>query len=529
MKKQFLIIGLIVGLFLVVSGGVAAAAYIDFNDGTKDTITDITVFKNEKLFRGTGMIKIWRGVVSVGDNYQDPSGYDTLGGYFPTLYIQQVSPNAPYGIVNDAIVLLVEGGRYVDNNNNPLSSISVIRNHGSISEPRESELRFDNGAYDPDVLPADKYLYMQAAIYTWGSDGILRLKPGLGVQMESNQGEVRIKYDAGDIAARIAAEASKKASIEFVNASTDTFRDDSLAVTTASIYRPADSNELRIAVADDYDELQDRMVINSKGNVGIGTSTPSYPLDVVTTGESRALNVKSTINTVEVLNNFAAYYQMIPADTALVGGIFTAFSGNVSLHGGGTVTKLQGAVNNISLNSSTISTIDTAVGSKVELRRTTGNTADHTITDYYGFHSYGNAGQGSGNIGGTDWRHAYFEDFPDFGGTIANVAGLWIDQQTSGTNNYGIVLNGDGDGADIVFGPNQEASIYSASGELWVMDGAGNDTQISPHDPKTGEWIFYSKNVKTGRVLRVNMEELVRDMEKLTGKKYLIETFIESK
>ncbi|MEE9594193.1 MAG: hypothetical protein V3V92_02225 [Candidatus Hydrothermarchaeales archaeon] len=66
--------------------------------------------------------------------------------------------------------------------------------------------------------------------------------------------------------------------------------------------------------------------------------------------------------------------------------------------------------------------------------------------------------------------------------------------------------------------------LYNA--ELFVMDEQGNETKISPHDSVTGEWIFYSKNVKTGRVVRVNMEKLVKKIEELTGEK-LLEEWIE--
>jgi hypothetical protein len=60
----------------------------------------------------------------------------------------------------------------------------------------------------------------------------------------------------------------------------------------------------------------------------------------------------------------------------------------------------------------------------------------------------------------------------------------------------------------------------SGSCEVFVMDEAGNETKVSPHDPVTGEWVFYSVNIKTGRALRVNMEQLVRAVEALTGKSF---------
>jgi hypothetical protein len=67
------------------------------------------------------------------------------------------------------------------------------------------------------------------------------------------------------------------------------------------------------------------------------------------------------------------------------------------------------------------------------------------------------------------------------------------------------------------------SGVYSSGGELHAIDSAGNSTQLSPHDPNTGEWIFYSKNLKTGRTVKVDMERLVREIEKLTGKNFMEE------
>jgi len=53
-----------------------------------------------------------------------------------------------------------------------------------------------------------------------------------------------------------------------------------------------------------------------------------------------------------------------------------------------------------------------------------------------------------------------------------------------------------------------------------VRDEAGNVTKISPHN-EAGEWEYYSRNVKTGKTVRINMEEMIRDIEKLTGKTYI--------
>ena len=68
------------------------------------------------------------------------------------------------------------------------------------------------------------------------------------------------------------------------------------------------------------------------------------------------------------------------------------------------------------------------------------------------------------------------------------------------------------------------AHIYakdeSSSAEVFVSDEAGNVTKISPHN-EDGDWEYYSRNTKTGKTVRVNMEEMIRDIEKLTGKTYI--------
>ena len=66
---------------------------------------------------------------------------------------------------------------------------------------------------------------------------------------------------------------------------------------------------------------------------------------------------------------------------------------------------------------------------------------------------------------------------------------------------------------------------FGASAELYAMDEAGNQTQISPHNEK-GEWEYYSRNIKTGRSVRINMEEVIRDVGDLTGKNYIQEQTI---
>lgn len=69
--------------------------------------------------------------------------------------------------------------------------------------------------------------------------------------------------------------------------------------------------------------------------------------------------------------------------------------------------------------------------------------------------------------------------------------------------------------------PSNAAHLYAKSGEMYVMDTGGNETQISPHD-EDGEWQYFSRNTRTGKVVRIRMEKMIRKLEELTG-----ETFIE--
>ena len=68
------------------------------------------------------------------------------------------------------------------------------------------------------------------------------------------------------------------------------------------------------------------------------------------------------------------------------------------------------------------------------------------------------------------------------------------------------------------------AHVYAkddaSSAEVFVQDEAGNVTKLSPHN-QLGNWEYYSKNVKTGKVVRIDMEEMIKDIEQLTGKKYI--------
>lgn len=64
----------------------------------------------------------------------------------------------------------------------------------------------------------------------------------------------------------------------------------------------------------------------------------------------------------------------------------------------------------------------------------------------------------------------------------------------------------------------------SGSTEVFVQDDKGNVTQISPHN-EDGEWHYFSRNVKTGKVVRINMEKMIRRLEEITGESFMEEWY----
>jgi hypothetical protein len=83
---------------------------------------------------------------------------------------------------------------------------------------------------------------------------------------------------------------------------------------------------------------------------------------------------------------------------------------------------------------------------------------------------------------------------------------------TEGTNQL-VLFNGTAPVGTLSNG----VSIYSSSGEAYVMDASGNATLFSPHDSETNEWIFKSKHTPTGKVLKIDVEKLLRFVNEKFG------------
>ena len=96
-------------------------------------------------------------------------------------------------------------------------------------------------------------------------------------------------------------------------------------------------------------------------------------------------------------------------------------------------------------------------------------------------------------------------DFQTSSGNSVMIGGTAARATTAGTNRLDIF-----DGTAPVGTLANGVSFYSASGEANVMDAAGNATLLSPHDAVTNEWIFRSKHTPTGKVLKIDVERLLK-------------------
>lgn len=68
------------------------------------------------------------------------------------------------------------------------------------------------------------------------------------------------------------------------------------------------------------------------------------------------------------------------------------------------------------------------------------------------------------------------------------------------------------------------SKLDSGTAEMFVQDSDGNVTKISPHNPE-GEWEYFSRNTVTGKVVRVNMEKMIRKLEEITGESFMEEWY----
>ena len=161
----------------------------------------------------------------------------------------------------------------------------------------------------------------------------------------------------------------------------------------------------------------------------------------------------------------------------------------------------------------------TGMGTYFELSPSSG---DLTITDCVGYESIGiDYYHGSGTTAITDFYHFRAGAHSKTNLTLTNDYAFFTEEATA-LSQFGAVrlMNQSGDPSGVADTSHIYAKDDGSSSEVYVRDEAGNVTKISPHN-EAGEWEYYSKNSKTGKTVRINMEKLVAEVEKLSGKSFI--------
>ena len=275
------------------------------------------------------------------------------------------------------------------------------------------------------------------------------------------------------------------------------------------------------------------VVINTNQEVNAHTTGRNY-MNVINQ-DTKLITESSTNN-----SNFRQRTMLVTNTTDLNGFSYTrsGFSrGPTALTFGSTVMNTGGSASTIK----TVRGFDAQAGIYVS---SAGNLAsDATVTDVFGanstIYSTDDSGSASGNAtvtNGTSYRASYYLTsghtftnhyaFRNIGAeeSAATNRYAFYSEDAAASSRMGAIRldnqSGDpthGDGFGWIY-----AKDDSGSSEVHVKDEAGNITKISPHND-AGEWEYYSKNSITGKTVRVNMEAMIKEVEKLSGK-----TFIEN-
>lgn len=264
----------------------------------------------------------------------------------------------------------------------------------------------------------------------------------------------------------------------------------------------------------------ERMRIAATGNIGMGTSSPQCLLHVA--GQLSAVTqptLGSYANSHFVVTQQAGLYGLNVGvsgngDTWMQTQRFdSATAYNLQLNPkGGTVSIGQGSPSTFSTNA----TLQCGIGASFS-----GNTvfnATDMANNVYGNYTYLTSARATlyRQITGD---HQFFTSASGTAGNSVSFAqsmtltsapnlklGGTAERATTVGTNHIDIYNGTAPAGTLANG----ISLYSNAGEAYVMDAAGNSTLFSPHDSVTNEWIFRSKHTPTGKVLRIDVEKMLR-------------------
>lgn len=250
-----------------------------------------------------------------------------------------------------------------------------------------------------------------------------------------------------------------------------------------------------------YDQTKDPYTFS--GKVGIGTNAPSTTLDVVgngkitNTGGTGLFLSSSTTDIPQVANPLNATAYWLGGnnfDRGAVGGRYLLYINGSETQGDATIRNQDLVAQDSEiyygrLDKTDTYTIDSAAALFTNHQRFNNNTRAMNLDNMYGLMSMAQGGIGtSGKIFATNFYHAYFDDFryssvwqadnlyglyiKGNAGPAKSTTGIWVGKNTNATNNYGIVLAGDGLGADLVLGSNKETKLYGNTRNL-IVDTSG--------------------------------------------------------
>jgi hypothetical protein len=279
------------------------------------------------------------------------------------------------------------------------------------------------------------------------------------------------------------------------------------------------------------------IIDRTNGNVGIGISNPSYLLDAAksNSGATNTLAIRNTSNTASsnALNliEVAGSSSGDPLTQWKISGVSSFYAG----------------IDNSDSDNWKLSANNDLSSESIEVSASTSRISFPQNTDAFKIKSGGNGTTPFSVINSADTddifqvsqnSSAHGEVFILDSGGNGNIAfkssaasyflggGLGIGTSADPTGNGSKVLFF-GDNTTNPTMDTDTAGIFAkdvaGTVEMFAVDESNNVTQLSSHNPKTGEWRFYSENTKTGRILEVDLEKFFKHYDSVNGTSFLNE------
>ena len=268
------------------------------------------------------------------------------------------------------------------------------------------------------------------------------------------------------------------------------------------------------------------------GNVGIGTSSPDGDTVFTVNGEG-----KYGTNGVISIEDSTSMEAGNGGGIALKG--IRDVAGNQTVYGGIRALKDNGTGGHFGASIELVSRAngsgDPEVGFTVNSDQTCTAASNLTVTDNVEATEYHSIGSGHLKFkGGGNDIIFYPADTETLQITRSSAdcrftsranggSGTFRFNQQTAFNDTVVVKNVSGDPSAIADSSILYAKDDSGSSEMFCLDEAGNSTKISPHNSESGDWEFLSHNIKTGETVRVNMMDLIKTVESLSGKQLIFD------